>query len=225
MKIIIVGGGKVAAHLVNLLSAEGHHELIVIEDRSETGFKLADMYDVDVINGDGSDIRVLRLAGAQTADMLICLTGNDETNLLVCQLAKLHFGVQTTVARVNNVKNMKVFRKLGVDKIYCGTQILADIIDQAINYAGMKLAFDIPNSSIGILEFFLAPSCDAVGCCLQDYTFPGSAKVVLVTHPDGTVEMPSGRMVMQSGDRMLMAADQKYFEQIWQHLVDKEAVI
>ena len=117
---------------------------------------LADSLNIRVINGDGSDVNILEIAETDQADMLVSLTGEDETNLVVCQIAKMNFGVATTVTRVNNPRNVETFRRLGVDKIVCGTKILADIIDQEINYAGMRLAFDIPGSNMGILEFYLS---------------------------------------------------------------------
>ena len=87
----------------------------------------------------------------------------------------------------------------------------------------MRLAFDIPQSNMGILEFYLDPQSDAVGKTLLEYTFPGQAKVVLVTRPDGKVELPTGDLRMQRGDRMLMVADKKHYEKIWDRLVDQEA--
>lgn len=225
MNIVIVGGGKVAAHLITLLAEEAEHHICVVERRRETSMHMADTHDVQVINGDGSDLMTLEMAGAAEADMIICLTGEDETNLLTCQIAKMHFNVPTTVSRVNNANNMPVFRLLGVDKIYCGTKILADIIDQEINYAGMRLAFDIPESDMGILEFFLDPRSDAVGQRLMDYSFPGNSKVVLVTRENGKVEMPTGDLVMKAHDRMLIVAEQKNFESVWTRMVDKEATL
>ena len=205
-----------------LLTAEFEHKITIIEMRRETSMYLADSR-IFVSSTVISDIHVLEVAAVDQADLLVSLTGEDETNLVVCQLGKIHFNVATTVARVNNPKNMDTFRRLGVDKIVCGTKLLADIIDQEINYAGMRLAFDIPQSNMGILEFYLDPQSDAVGKTLLEYTFPGQAKVVLVTRPDGKVELPTGDLRMQRGDRMLMVADKKHYEKIWDRLVDQEA--
>ena len=196
MKIVIIGGDKVAYQLVNLLKSEDH-EITVIELRRSICERLADDMEISVINGDGIDVRIMELAGMAEADLLVSLTGEDETNLVACQIAKLTFQVPQTVARVNNPKNISVFKLLGVDRCFSGTEILANMIDQQINFAGMQIAFDIPNSSKGILEFYLSADSAAVGQTLLEYTFPGDAKVVLLTRPDGTVEMPHGNLVMQ----------------------------
>lgn len=224
MRIIVIGGDKVAYHLIGLLVAEGH-DITAIELRRRICERLADDLEVKVINGDGSNVQTMAMAGMAQADMLVSLTGEDETNLLACQIAKLTFGVNKTVARANNPKNITVMRLLGVDRCFSGTKILADIIDQQINYSGMEIAFDIPGSTKGILEFYLAADSRAVGRTLLKYTFPGDAKVVLLTRPDGTVEMPQGDLVMQAGDRMLVVADVDDFEKIWEAMVDKEAVL
>lgn len=224
MRILIIGGGKVAFHLISLLMAEDH-KVTVVEQNRESCERLADSHEVDVIHGDGTDILSLELAGIKSADMVVSLTGEDETNLVACQIAKLTYHVSSTVARVNNPKNIKVMRTLGVDRCFSGTEILANIIDQQINYSGMEIAFDIPGSTKGILEFYLSATSAAIGKTLLEYTFPGDSKVVLITRADGTVLMPTGDLVMQSGDRMLLVADADDFEDIWEVMVDKEAVL
>lgn len=208
--------------MISLLYEDADHDIVMIEMRGKTGVMLADQYDVEVVHGDGSDLRVLEMARVENADMLIALTGEDETNLVISQIAKMHFHVKTTVARVNNAKNMPVFKKLGVDRIYSGTKILADIIDHEIHYSGMRLAFDIPDSEMGILEFFLDPNCEAIGKTLQDYTFPGQSKVVLLTRTDGQVYMPTGDLQLLENDRMLLVAKHKHFDKIWHKVVNKE---
>ncbi len=225
MKLIIVGGGKVAAHLLEVMPLTNRSSIVVIEQQEMVAYRLADHHDIQVINGNGSDVRELEKAGAKSAKMVIALTGHDETNLIVCQLAKLHFNVPLTVARVNNAANMQVFKQLGVDHIYCGTKLLADIIDRAIQYKGMRLAYDMPDQQMGIVEFYLRADAKAVGQTLATYTMPANAKVVLMTKTTGAVELPSGDSLLCAGDKLLVICPADEYEEIWKRLVDQERQI
>lgn len=223
MKLVVVGGDRVSYALCQHLKESERHELTVVEEREQPSRRLADELGIRVIQGDGTQVEVLEAAGLDEADTLVALTGSDEANLLSCQLAKHHFGVRTTVARINNPKNERVFGLFGVDKYFSGIRLLADLIEQEIEYKGMRLAFRVPDSSKAIVEFELAPQAEAVGLRLCDYRFPGAAKVVLLTRPDGRVEMPGGELRMQAGDRILLVADEADFDRIWRAMVCPDA--
>lgn len=222
MKLIIVGGDKVAFYLCQLLLAEKRHEITVIENRDAPSQRLADELEVEVLQGDGTKVAVLAAAGCAEADMLIALTGLDEVNLVSCQLAKQHFKVKSTVAKINNPKNEKVFQLFGVDKAFSSTNLLVDIIDQEVEYLGMRVAFSVPGNTKAIVEFALHEKAKAVGKSLLDYEFPGDAKVVLITRADGSVLMPTGDLVMQALDNMLIVVDEAYFELLWKAMVSVE---
>lgn len=219
MKIIIVGGGKLAYYLIKTLKSN-RHDITVIEQQKEASARIATDYDeVTVFNGDGTSIRVMEEVGCQDADFFVAVTGKDENNLVACEVAKLRFNVRVTVARVNNPKNAEMFFRLGVDKIFSSTQILADIIEQEIDYAGMRIVFNIPNTTKSILEFQLSPRSPAVGKTLHDYEFPGESKVVMITRRDGSVEMPVGSLVMAADDAMLLVCDESEYKQVWKSMV------
>lgn len=219
MKIIIVGGGKLAYYLLKTLKPN-RHDITVIEQQKDASARIATDFDeVTVYNGDGTSIRVMEEVGTQNADFFVAVTGKDENNLVACEVAKLRFNVRVTVARVNNPKNAEMFFRLGVDKIFSGTQLLADIIEQEIDYAGMRVVFNIPNTPKSIVEFQLSPRSPAVGKTLQAYDFPGDSKVVMITRKDGTVEMPVGPLVMAAGDAMLLVCDESEYNQVWKTMV------
>jgi len=219
MKIIIVGGGKLAYYLIKTLRPY-RHDISVIEMQKETCERLATDFDeIEVYNGDGTSIRTLEEVGCKGADFYVAVTGKDENNLVGCQIAKKRFRVKTTVARVNNPKNIEMFNLMGVDRVYSGTQILANIIEQEIEHNGMRVLFDIERTSKSIIEFRLSDRSAAVGMTLQAYTFPGNANVVLITRQNGTVEMPRGDLVMQAGDVMLLACDKSQFDAVWRQMV------
>lgn len=219
MRILIVGGGKLAYYLIKTLRPY-RHNISLIEQQKDVSEKIATDFDeVSVFNGDGTNISLLEEVGCRNADFYIAVTGKDENNLVGCQIAKKRFNVKHTVARVNNPKNADMFGRMGVDKVYSGTQILADIIEQEIDYEGMRVAFNIQQTTKNIIEFKLSPRSSACGKTLRQFNFPGDSKVVLITHANGTVEAPSGETTMQAEDTFLMVCDEKEYDTVWKQLV------
>jgi trk system potassium uptake protein len=219
MRIIIVGGGKLAYYLIKTLRPY-RNDITVIELQKELCERIATEFDeVIVYNGDGTTIKILEEIGCQNADFYVAVTGKDENNLIGCQIAKKRFNVKVTVARVNNPKNIEMFNLLGIDRVYSGTQILADIIEQEIEYSGMRVVFKIERTDRRIIEFKLSPKSAACGKTLQEFDFPGNSIVVMITREDGTAENPRGDLVMEPGDIMLMNCDLKDFDAIWRQMV------
>lgn len=220
MKIIILGGGKLAYYLVKTLQP-GKHSIVVLEQQKELCEKMANELEVDVFHGDGTNIAMLERAGAQDADFMVAITGKDENNLIACEIAKKKFNVKQTISKVNNPKNIDMFYKLGVDKPVSSTQIIADLIEQEIEYAGMRTAYKISNSTKVIVEFILSPKSVACGKTLQEYTFPGQSKIVLIKRGDGQIVVPAGDVFMKENDVILMVCDETSFDIIWRAMVKK----
>jgi trk system potassium uptake protein TrkA len=114
MYIIVVGGGKIGYYLARALLDEGH-EVLVIEKDSSRVRNICDELGSVCMRGDGCETATLNEAGTDRADMLIATTGDDEDNLVTCQVAKYKFNVPRTLALINNPKNEAVFKKLGID--------------------------------------------------------------------------------------------------------------
>lgn len=219
MRIVIVGGGKLAYYLIKTLRPY-RHQISVIETLKDVSERIATDFDeVNVYQGDGTTIRILEESGCHNADFYIAVTGKDENNLIGCEIAKKRFHVRNTVARVNNPKNAEMFTRLGVDKVYSSTQILADIIEQDIDYDGMRSVLSIDNSSKNIIEFVLSPKSEACGKTLAEYKFPGKSKLVLSTRQGGQVELPDGEFVMRAEDTMLLVCDESDYGTIWKTMV------
>ncbi len=220
MKIIIIGGGKLAYYLVKTLQPS-RHQIIVVELRKELCEKIATELEVDVFNGDGTSITMLEQAGCLDADFMITLTGKDENNLIACEIGKKKFGVKQTIAKVNNPKNIDMFYRLGVDKPVSSTQIIADLIEQEIVFQGMRIAYRIAGTSKVIVEFSLSEKSSACDKTLKDYDFPVESMVVLITRMDGEIVMPKGSSVMKAHDTILLVCDEMHFDLVWNKMVRK----
>jgi len=115
--------------------------------------RAADAIGADVIQGDGTDPEVLKDAGIDNAEIVAAVTGSDEENLVICQIAKLTFNINKTIARVNNPKNMEMFRLLGIDTTVCSTAVIATLIENELNRDDIRIVstfekrFDGPRRS------------------------------------------------------------------------------
>src|SRR5919202_529298 len=131
MYIVVVGGGKVGYHLTKALMAEGQEVLVIEKSRDKSDRIVRELGAVS-IQGDGAEVTTLESAGVARADVVAAVTGHDEDNLVIAQVAKRRFGVPRTVARVNNPRNEFIFSKLGIDATVSATQIILSVIQQSI---------------------------------------------------------------------------------------------
>jgi trk system potassium uptake protein TrkA len=129
--IIVAGGGKVGFYLAQNLLSEGH-EVLLIERNPRRVTEINDVLGMVAIAGDAAETATLVAAGAPRADVVVAVTGEDEDNLVICQVARAKFHVARTIARVNNPKNENLFRMLGVDVTVSQTDYILNLIEQAI---------------------------------------------------------------------------------------------
>lgn len=112
MKIIIVGGGNLGFELANILVKE-KHDVVVVEKNEKRAEYLGENLDALVLQGDGTERKILKDGGIQKCNALFAMTGDDKTNLLVCEIAK-DFKVNKIVSRVVESSNDPIFAKLGI---------------------------------------------------------------------------------------------------------------
>ena len=206
MYIIIAGGGKIGYYLSKTL-LPNKHKIIIIERQKEVCEKIANELDVAVVNGDGTSIDDLSNVEAEKADIFIALTGKDEDNLISCQLAKKSFGVKRTIARVNNPKNIKVFERLGVDIAVSSTSIIADLIEQEVDYSGMKTLMKLKNGKIVLSEIVIPESSQVCNKSLKEIKIPEDCIIVSVIRGEEVI-IPNGFTILQSGDLVIAVSSQ-----------------
>src|SRR5450759_1187160 len=131
MFVLVVGGGKVGYYLTRELSESGHEVVLMEKDRGRAD-QIADEIGSIVVAKDGCEGSALADAGANRADVVAAVTGDDADNLVICQMAKHHFAVPKTIARVNNPKNEPLFKLLGVDELISPTRMILGSIEQDI---------------------------------------------------------------------------------------------
>jgi trk system potassium uptake protein TrkA len=201
MYIIVVGGGKVGYFLTKELLEAGH-ELVILEKNASRAQQIADEVGSIVLNRDGCEGKHLAEAGANRATIVAAVTGDDEDNLVVCQMAKHHFDVPRTIARVNNPRNEELFRHLGVDEIISPTRMALAAIEQDIPVHELLHLAQLQGGELQLLEAQISDDSPALGRRPTDIPLPeGCSLFVLIR--DGTVQSIRGDTVFQAGDKVL----------------------
>jgi trk system potassium uptake protein len=201
MYIIVVGGGKVGYYLTKELLEQGH-EALLIERKPERVDQIVEELGNVALKGDGCEVATLEDAGARRCDVLVTATGDDEDNLVSCQLAKNHFGVPRTIARVNNPKNERIFRVLGVDITVSGTDVLLSLIEHEMPRRALLHLLAIKHMGVEIVEAVLPQGAPCIGVSLSDLLLPPDSSIAAVMR-NGVFKIPSGKLVLEEGDEVI----------------------
>ncbi len=134
MYLIVAGGGKVGYYLTKALRAGGQEVTLIERTRSRFELLQEEFGDVALL-GDACEIATLEQAGAARADLVAAVTGDDEDNLVICQMAKRKFKVKRVIARINNPKNEVTFQLLGIDETVSSTKLIYSLIQQEVEVA------------------------------------------------------------------------------------------
>jgi trk system potassium uptake protein TrkA len=201
MYIIIVGAGKVGYFLAKRLCQNKHGVSIVEKDKT-TCDEIAKELEVLVIRGDGCDPQILEQAGAARADVVAAVTGDDEDNLIICQLAKELFRVRRTVGRVNNPYNEHTFSELGVDVPMNSTEIIAKIIEEEVSFSDFVSLLSFKRGKLAIVRVDLPENSPVIDKQVKDVQWPENSVLLSVVRQDDVV-IPRGDTVLRAGDDVI----------------------
>ncbi len=207
MKVIVIGGGKVGFYLIKTLKNK-KHDITLIEKDKELCEKISNQIDIDIINGDGTDIEVLKDADIDVADVVAAVTGKDEENLVICQVAKQNFNIQHTMARVNNPKNQALFKELGVDNTVCSTQVITNLIDWECESDKIKIIQTFERGEMVLVEVEIDNKINWCNKAIKDLDIPINTVIVSVFR-EGQVIYPKGNTIIQDHDKVVIVTDSK----------------
>lgn len=201
MKSIIVGGGKVGYYLFKTLFERGH-DVVLIERDWDSCKRIAEDISADVIFGDGTDIEVLKDAGIEKADIVAAVTGTDEENLVICKIAKLNFDISRTISRVNNPKNVEMFKTLGIDTTVCSTAVIVNLIESEVNREDIRIINTFERGSMVFAEGMVNEKMAWAGKTVAELTLPEECIFVSVLREDAFI-YPKGDTMILAGDKIL----------------------
>lgn len=201
MYIITIGAGKVGYFLAKRLSVSKHTVSIVDKDKAICE-EIAKALEVLVINGDGCDPRILEEAGIERADVVAAVTGDDEDNLIICQLAKERFNVRRTVARVNNPDNEHAFSELGIDVPVDSTKIIAKIIEEEVSFSDFVNLMSFKRGKLAIVRVDLPADSPVINQEIKDIELPQNSVLVSVVRGEEVI-VPKGDTILRAGDDVI----------------------
>ena len=209
MYVVIAGGGKIGEYLANVLLESGN-DVTIIEEDLETADRLSVVLQGRylVIHGDGCDSKYQEDAGIRRADVFVATTGQDDDNLVSCEIAQRVFNVPRCIARVNSPKNLRIFRRMGIESV-SSTVMIANMIQEEAMLGSMGVAVSLSSDQIGLLDIKVPTMRyhdNYKGVRALDIEFDEGIRIIAVSHQDD-VEVVNSETRIFPGDQVIVAAD------------------
>ena len=203
MYIIIVGVGTVGYGLAVELLEYPDHEVTLIEDNAARANELREELGEMVMQGDGTEVVVLEAAGAGRADLLVALTGDDGRNLVACQVAKHWFHVDRAIARVNDPRNERLFKTLGVDATVSAAGAVLAQLETSLPEHTIVPLMHLQGSGLEVVDLHVQEGSVASGQAIRELQLPYQTVISLVIGLDGAPRVPTADTVLQTGDEVI----------------------
>src|ERR671919_2836455 len=210
--IIIAGAGKVGWNLARELLAKGD-EVTVIENNRRRYLTIEQELEHNIQYGDASELWVLERAGISRADLVIAVTGDDEDNMLICQVAKEKYLVDRIIARVNNPRNRQWFDLLGIRPFVSATDLILRLIEHEVPEYGLVHLLDLPQERLEIIEMLLGPDSRVTGRRVGDLEMPEGTLLISVLR-EGHGFVPGPDTVLEAGGEGVAGLDPRVEEDL-----------
>ena len=214
--MLVAGAGKVGWNLTRELIDSGH-EVTLIESDRERYLTVEQELEHRVLYGDASELWVLERAGIGRAAMVIAVTGDDEDNLLICQVAKDKYDVDRVIARVNNPRNRQHFELLGVKPYVSATDLSLRLIEREVPRYGLVHLLDLADAKIEIIDLLIGEGAQVVGKRVDEMNLPKGSLLISVVR-EGSGFVPTAETVLRVGDEILAVLDPRIEEELTAYL-------
>jgi trk system potassium uptake protein len=201
MYIIIVGGGKVGSNLTSTLIKMGHEVTLIEGDRDRYAL-LEETFEHVVRPGDATELFVLERAGVERADLVVAVTGDDEDNIIVCQVAKEKYGVPKVIARVNDPRNQQHFDMVGITLTVSATATILALIEHELPQHELVTLIDLRRENLEIVEFAIGDGSPVAGRLVRDLRLPDRSRLISVSR-GGRSEIAVGDTRLEPGDLVM----------------------
>jgi trk system potassium uptake protein len=202
MYVIVAGGGKVGANVARSLLRLGH-EVTLIEQRRDRFERLEDEFEHQVQRGDATELYVLERAGiARPPDIVLALTGDDEDNMIICQIAKEKYGAPKVIARVNDPRNQAHFDLVGISPTICATSSIMALVEHEVPEHDLIHLLELRQDNLEIVEVQIDRDSPSAGKRVERLDLPEGARLISVMR-DGASEIAVGSTTLQAGDQIL----------------------
>lgn len=192
-------------YLAKTLAAD-NHEVVLIEKGSPQCHKLGLMLGDIVLQGDACEARTMETAGVNRADVVAAVTGEDDDNLVICQMAKQRFGVKRTIARVNNPENEDLFSRLGIDQTVNSTRIIYNLIEQEMESGSVVPLSTLRRGNLELVEVSVTPVSPSVGKTLSEIPLPPDCLIITLLRGEKVI-IPQGTTLIEPHDSLVAVVD------------------
>ena len=221
MYIIVCGAGKVGWNLARELIDKGE-EVTLIEGDRRRYLVVEQELEHAVQYGDATELWVLERAGIQRADLVIAVTGDDEDNILICQVAKEKYLVERIVARVNNPRNVDHFKLLGIHPVVSATDLILRLIEHEVPQYGLVHLLDLAEERLEIIELIVADDAVTAGKRINEVPLPDGSLIISILR-GGEGFVPKSDTVIEPGDEVLVVLDPGLEEEITRQFASQGA--
>lgn len=201
MYIVIAGGGKVGFHLAQEL-LRSNNEVLIVEREASRVAQIAEELGDSVVQGDSCEVTTLDAAGVARADLVAAVTGDDEDNLVICEISRKR-GVPRTVARINNPRNELLFKKRGIETTVSATQAILGQIEQELPTSEMIPLLQLA-MGLELVEMKLPETSPVIGRAVREILLPSESLISLIVDPGGVPRIPSGETRLHAGDALVI---------------------
>jgi trk system potassium uptake protein len=218
MYMIVVGGGNVGLNLAKRLIA-GEHEVLLMEKTSTQAQRLSALLGEEhVMLGDGCEMAVQKAAGFGRADVVIAVTGEDEDNLVVCQMAKEVWNVDRVLARVNDPSHEEVFKQIGIDDTVSATGIIHALLEQQIMPDVVLPIGALGKGDVEVVEVQLSGRSPVVNKMVREVQLPEGTNIVWILRGEQGLTV-TGDTRLQAGDTIVALISRDRAEELHNLLV------
>jgi trk system potassium uptake protein TrkA len=202
MYVLVAGGGKVGANLLRTLLRQGH-EVTLIEKNQYRFDKLEAEFEHQVLRGDATELYVLERAGIKRPpDLLVAATGDDEDNIVICQLARERYSVGKVIARINDPRNQPYFDLLGISPTVSPTGAIMALIEHEVPEHGLIHLLELRKENLEIVEVRVDKGAACEGKRVRAVRLPEGARLISVVR-DGRAEIAGEETQLEAGDQVL----------------------
>ncbi len=200
--ILVVGGGKVGTSLIRVLLEQGYEGALIEQDRRKYDV-LEQEFEHALFLGDGTEISVLENAGIARADYVIAVTGDDEDNVIISQLARDKYGVEKIIARVNNPGNQATFDLLDIKPTVSAVNAILSLIEHRLPHHYLLSLLSFEEENVNVVEMMLSEGSIAVGKKVRELPFPTGILLALVSRENEAI-IPHGDAELRAGDHLII---------------------
>lgn len=213
MYMILVGGGNVGLYLAKRLLANGH-EVVILERDPRQAQRLSTLIGAEnVMVGDGCEMIVQKDAGFERADVVVAVTGEDEDNLVICQMAKVVWSVKRVLARVNDPSHEAIFQQIGIDETVSATAIIHSLIEQQISPDVMLPVGALARGNLEVVEVVLGPRSPAVNKTVRQLMLPPDTNIVYVLRGDQGLSV-HGDFMLETNDMLVALVRREHADEL-----------